>query len=144
MKRQEKTKAPADGATPNPSGARFAGMISGLGKHHTNKHSDKPYLRLEWSDILAMVDSPQEDVLKDAAQWLIPSSLDSRVHQEQFERGCFYALWADCDWKNIEEPLSMTKVAQVVASLTDGADYEIYASKSARGPAEVPHPGAPG
>ena len=132
MKRQEKTKAPADGATPNPSGARFAGMISGLGKHHTNKHGDKPYLRLAWSDILAMVDAPQQDVKKDDAQWLIPSSLDSRVHQEQFDRGCFHALWADCDWKNVEEPLSMTKVAQVVASLIDGADYEVYASRSAK------------
>jgi hypothetical protein len=128
---QDKTERVTAGLGGSEEGAD-AGMISGFGKFHTNKNGDNPYSRLEWSDILAMVDAPQQDVKKDDAQWLIPSSLDSRVHQEQFDRGCFHALWADCDWKNVEEPLSMTKVAQVVASLIDGADYEVYASRSAK------------
>jgi hypothetical protein len=107
------------------------GVISGRGKNHTNKYGTNPYTRLEWADIVAMVDSPQPGVEKDQAQWLIPSTLDSRVHAEQAKRGSFHMLWADADWKDIEKPLPMPAVAETVAKVLKGADYEVYASRSA-------------
>lgn len=106
----------------------LAGMISGFGKHHSNKNGDHPYLRLLLDDIRKLVDDPPS-VPKDKAQWLIPSTLDSRVHAEQAEHGEFWALWADVDWKAIV-PKPMLAVFNFVVTVT-ASDVEVYSSKSA-------------
>ena len=105
-----------------------SGMISGRGKYHSNKNGDKPYLRVTLADVRDMVDNPPS-VDKDQAQWLIPSTLDTRVHAEQEASGEFWMLWADVDWKELA-PKPMAGVAAVVKGLI-GADVEIYASRSA-------------
>lgn len=111
-----------------PTGFEQAGMISGLGKFYSNKNGDKPYLRVILADVRKMVDNPPS-VDKDQAQWLIPSTLDARVHAEQEACGEFWMLWADVDWKALA-PKPMSDVASVVRGLI-GADVEIYASRSA-------------
>jgi hypothetical protein len=103
-------------------------MISGYGSRHTNKYGRNPYKRLEWSDIVGMVDKPQPGIDKAQAQWLIPSSLDSRVFREQEEHGSFFALWADLD----KDPPALDVVAQFADAALHGADFEIYTSRSAR------------
>lgn len=104
------------------------GMISGHGSWHTNKNGRNPYKRLEWSDIVGMVDKPQPGIDKAQAQWLIPSSLDSRVFKEQESGGSFFALWADLD----KDPPALDVVAKFADAALKGADYEIYTSRSAR------------
>lgn len=111
-----------------PTGREQAGLISGLGKFHSNKNGDRPYLRVTLADVRNMVDNPPS-VDKDQAQWLIPSTLDTRVHAEQEARGEFWMLWADVDWKALA-PQPMAGVAAVAQGLI-GADFEIYASRSA-------------
>ncbi len=111
-----------------PTGFEQAGLISGLGKFHSNKAGDQPYLRVTLADVRKMVDNPPS-VDKDQAQWLIPSTLDTRVHAEQEAHGEFWMLWADVDWKALA-PKPMSDVAAVVRGLI-GADFEIYASRSA-------------
>ena len=111
-----------------PMSSNGTGMISGFGKFHSNKNGDQPYLRLSLDDIRKLVDEPPS-VPKDTAQWLIPSHYDSRVHAEQEAHGAFWLLWGDVDWKHLA-PRPMDDVAFVVDGLI-GADFEIYASRSA-------------
>jgi AAA domain len=123
----ERVTANSGGCQPDADAA----MISGFGRFHTDKNGTRPYGRLAWSDILAMVDHPQEGVPKDNAQWLIPSTLSSRVHAEQERNGQFHALWADVDWKEVEHPRPMDDVVGFISDQLNGADFEVYASKSA-------------
>ena len=104
-------------------------LISGFGSFHTDKDGQKPYTLISMADVRKLVDAPQQ-VDKARAQWVIPSSLESRVHAEQTKDGQFWALWADVDWKETP-PKPMGAVASYVAALTEGADYEVYASRGA-------------
>ncbi len=111
-----------------PMSSNGTGMISGCGKFYSNKNGDKPYLRISLKDIRRLVDNPSS-VPKDNAQWIIPSTFDTRVHAEQELHGEFLALWADVDWKHLTAR-PMAEVASIVDGLI-GADVEIYASRSA-------------
>lgn len=106
-----------------------AGLCSGIGQHHTNKPGHpkrKAYISVTLSDIAEMLDSPPE-VVKEKGQWVIPSTLPSRVHAEQRNQGEFCALWAD-----IDEPDGMTfqEMFSRASSIVD-ADFMAYTSRSA-------------
>ncbi|NDF98914.1 MAG: hypothetical protein EB101_08325, partial [Chitinophagia bacterium] len=97
-------------------------MVSGFGKYHGKNVGS--YAEITYTQIQALVDNPQQ-VEKDVAQWVIPSTLQTRVHAEQREFGEFWMLWADLD----KNPLNINLVEELVRAL--GCDYEIYASRSA-------------
>jgi len=107
-----------------------AAMISGRGKHHTsnpNAKHPKPLDLITWADILAMVDSPQR-VPKDAAQWLIPSTYQSRKFHEQEAHGEYWVLWADLD----KNPPTLDRVLDVLTlEILGAADFEVFSSRSA-------------
>lgn len=65
-------------------------LCCGYGRHHSPKAKDnpKPYVTVSLNDIQQMLDNPL-DVDKLKAPWVIPSTLPSRVHAEQRERGSF-------------------------------------------------------
>ena len=109
-------------------------MLSGFGQFHTNEadHAkpDKdltPYLTIDLTGIRTLVDTPQE-VDKSRAQWLIPSTLQSRRFKAQETDGQYWMLWADFD----NDPQPIEAVQDVVVLLVLGEfDFEIYNSKSA-------------
>jgi hypothetical protein len=103
--------------------------ISGFGQFHTNepgKAKRKPYLDIDWDEIRALVDNPQQ-VKKAKARWLIPSIHPSRNFKEQEKNGRYYLLWADID----QNPKQIIEVASIIEDFILGSDYEIYTSKSA-------------
>ena len=73
-------------------------LCSGLGRHlpHNAKKNPRPLQAVTLGDLYAMLDDPQQ-VPKDRAPWFIPSTLVSRTHAEQRERGRFLCLWAETD-----------------------------------------------
>lgn len=97
-------------------------MVSGFGKYHGKKVGS--YEDITYEQIQALVDNPQQ-VDKDSAQWVIPSTLKTRVHVKQREFGEFWMLWADLD----KPPLSVDGLEFLVE--TFDCDFEIYASRSA-------------
>ena len=99
-----------------------AAMVSGFGKYHGKNVGS--YASITYEQIQALVDNPQQ-VEKDVALRVIPSTLKTRVHAEQREFGDFWMLWADLD----KNPLNINLVEELVRAL--GCDYEIYASRSA-------------
>jgi hypothetical protein len=104
-------------------------LCSGQGKYHTNSPNAKnprPYVSVTLSQIKVMAANPQS-VPKESAQWAIFSTLPSREHAEQKERGQFFALWAD-----IDAPGDLT-FSQIVgaACLAVQGQFFAYASRSA-------------
>jgi len=83
-------------------------------------------------DINSMVKNPV-DVKKLDCPYFIPSNLMSKTHQEQRDKGKFYALVADVDWKEVESEkiLTMLYVAEHFNSILPDTQATIYASKSA-------------
>ena len=79
-------------------GKQEIGLCSGFGQWHSpnNKRDPRQYVTVTMPDIIAMMENPPS-VEKAKAQWVIFSTLPSRVHAEQREHGQFYALWADID-----------------------------------------------
>ena len=73
-------------------------VCSGFGQWHSpnNERDPKPYTSTTLASVRAMLDTPQS-MAKENAQWVILSTLPSRVHTEQREQGYFVALWADID-----------------------------------------------
>jgi hypothetical protein len=73
-------------------------LCSGFGQYHSpnNKKDPREYQSATINDILAMLPNPIS-VAKGNAQWVIFSTLPSRIHAEQRAQGRFYALWADID-----------------------------------------------
>lgn len=73
-------------------------LCSGFGQWHSpnNERSPKPYATVTMAAIDSMLENPAQTD-KEQAQWVIFSSLASRVHSEQLKHGEFYALWADID-----------------------------------------------
>jgi len=105
-------------------------LISALGRKATNKFGSS-LGRITWPEICDLCDKPAEGVQKEHAQWVIPSTLESRVHADQREHGLFWILWADIDWK-ASPPRPMAEVASVLLRIID-SDIEVYATKSATG-----------
>lgn len=97
-------------------------MVSGYGAYHGKNVGS--YEAIDYTQIQALVDSPQR-VSKDVAQWVIPSTLPTRVHAEQREFGEFWMLWVDLD----KNPPGVEVIEPLVQTLA--CDYEIYASRSA-------------
>ena len=60
-------------------------FVSGFGKYHTTGQ-DRPLTYSSLDLIREAVDNPPS-VPKDQAQWIIPSSLQSRSKSEQLEQG---------------------------------------------------------
>lgn len=109
--------------------ARNAGasLCSGYGQWHSENHPlrPRPYTTISLSEIERMVQQPPSTE-KELAQWVIFSTLPSRVHSEQRENGRFYALWAD-----IDKPGSLS--LSDIADLLDGflPSYIAYTTKGA-------------
>lgn len=110
-----------------------AKLVSGIGSYHTNEPDPnkpdkklRPYDVITWSEILELVDNPQE-VKKRQARWIIPSTLQSRNFFKQEAEGKFYILWSDLD----DNQLCLRELAETIDNILDGADFELYTSKSA-------------
>lgn len=88
---------------------------------------DQGLCNLSLHDIRALVDRPQ-DVPKGEARWCIPSTLQSRDKKRQMSEGQFVALWGDIDAPGIQ---TIESIAQAVAGIVCGCDFEVYATKSA-------------
>ena len=73
-------------------------FCSGFGKHHSpnNERDPRPLLGISMDEIRTKLKNPQA-VDKSKAQWAIFSTLRSRSHAEQRQRGEYHALWADID-----------------------------------------------
>jgi hypothetical protein len=74
------------------------GLCSGFGQWHSPNNKKEPlnYVKVSMPKIQYMLSHPLS-VEKSKAQWVIFSTLPSRIHSEQRENGNFYALWADID-----------------------------------------------
>ena len=79
-------------------GLPAVGLCSGFGQWHSpnNKKNPLHYAKCSLPKIQYMMSNPP-CVKKQDAQWVIFSTLPSRVHSEQREQGRYYALWADID-----------------------------------------------
>ena len=97
------------------------GWLSGVGKRNQGSNS------LNFQEIRALVDEPQE-VPKGDARWCIPSTLQSRNKEQQMEAGQFVALLGDIDAPGAH---TITTIAQAVADIVCGCNFEVYATKSA-------------
>lgn len=105
------------------------GLCSGHGQFHSvdNKKFPQAYITISISEIKTLIKSPPS-MEKEKAQWVIFSTLRSRVFQEQNKKGLFYALWADIDdtqGKTFTEIVSQTQEA------IPEADFLAYTSRSA-------------
>jgi hypothetical protein len=108
-------------------------LCSGFGQSHTNEvDPDKPnkrlksYITVSREDIQALVDNPQS-ADKTQAQWVIPSTLPSRKFKKQEEQGIYSFLWCDFD----KNPPPLPVLEKHAISILDGADFELYNSRSA-------------
>lgn len=100
-------------------------MVSGFGQNHSAKNGT-PYVPITLPEIRRMVDNPLT-VDKALAQWLIPSSLPTRVFAKQEAHGQFHMLWADLD----RNAPPLDAVQQFLDGILSGADFEVYTSRSA-------------
>ncbi|WP_289028755.1 hypothetical protein [uncultured Paraglaciecola sp.] len=107
-------------------------FISGFGKHYTNnpEKKGKPCYHASFPEIgLAHIEkllaTPQA-VVKDKAQWVIFSRLQSRVHAEQREQGVYSALWCDIDETN----LTINDFTEKLSSIVNGSLVFTYTSRS--------------
>ena len=97
---------------------------SGFGVKHTDKH--KPFSTITWSQITELVDCPQ-DIDKARGQWIIPSTLVSRLRRDQEKGGEYWMLWADID----EKPPVLDELSKFLLVFLDGSRFEVYTTKSA-------------
>jgi len=105
-----------------------AKMVSGIGQFHTNepdKAKRTPYLAISYSDIVTLVDKPQQ-VDKSHAQWFIPSTEPTRTYKKQEQHGRYFCLWADLD----KHPPTLSKLEKMLKGIIP-SDYEIYNTSSA-------------
>lgn len=110
--------------TSKPDIVYLPACLSGHGQFDTIK-PDRQLGSVTMEQIRAMVDNPQ-DVPKGNAQWLIPSTLHSRVFAEQAQNGQFYYLWADLDANTLFDGLF-----NLTMDILRQSDFELYTSKSA-------------
>ena len=97
---------------------------SGFGVKHTDKH--KPFSTITWSQITELVDCPQ-DIDKARGQWIIPSTLVSRLRRDQEKGGEYWMLWADID----DKPPVLDELSKFLSVFLDGSRFEVYTTKSA-------------
>ena len=97
---------------------------SGFGVKHTDKH--KPFSTITWSQITELVDCPQ-DIDKALGQWIIPSTLVSRLRRDQEKGGEYWMLWADID----DKPPVLDELSKFLSVFLDGSRFEVYTTKSA-------------
>lgn len=105
----------------------LAPLCSGYGQWHSpnNTKDPQPFISTTIAEIQGGLESPAS-VDKARGQWAIFSTLQSRVHAEQRERGQFVALWADID-DAAGQPF--TDMAAVCGDLLPG--FIAYTSRSA-------------
>ncbi|MBA2484249.1 MAG: hypothetical protein H0V39_07485, partial [Nitrosomonas sp.] len=104
-------------------------LVSGYGQFHSNESTAKnpqSYAQVTLEDIRCLVDNPQQ-VDKTQAQWLIPSTLQSRIFKKQEENGEYLLLWVDID-KNLPD---FDKLVEITNLILDSHDFEAYTSRSA-------------
>jgi hypothetical protein len=104
-------------------------LCSGYGSYHTNSiaaKKTKPYANISIACIYKMAANPSS-LAKDKAQWVIPSTLLTRVHAEQRENGVYHAIWGD-----IDEHTELESVKDVLAELFGHNQYLIYSSSRSK------------
>ena len=99
-------------------------LCSGFGQYHTDRI--KPYSSITLDKITELIEKPTR-LAKDKAQWVIPSTLLTRVHAEQRENGTYYAIWGD-----IDEHTELDSVKGVLAELVGHNQYLIYSSSRSK------------
>ena len=118
-----------------PKSKAGPGMVSGFGETHTNEADPSkprkkltPYVAITLEQIQARMANPQS-VPKPQAQWIIPSSLMSRLRDAQKANGLYQLLWADFD----KDPKPISEVADMLDLVVLGYDTnrEQYSSRSA-------------
>ena len=107
-------------------------FCSGFGQYHTNEFDPQkpekkltPYIQTSYSELMALVDDPQQ-IDKRKAQWIIPSSHLSRTFKAQELHGSYLLLWADIDKGSPE-----IEQVQTVLNQMGHFNYEIYTTSSA-------------
>ena len=116
----------------NPTGKNLSsqGLCSGFGQYHSPKNRTCPrdYGAITLDEIKQLAAHPQK-VPKENAQWAIFSSLFSRIHAEQRDKGRFFALWADID----EQPdrLTFDDIKGRTCEAVPGVNLITYTSKGA-------------
>ena len=102
-------------------------MVSGSGQYATDRNGTRPDALnvINFYGVRDLVDVPQK-VEKGTAQWLIPSTHQSRKGHDT--NGLRPVIWAD-----IDEPGSRTiqQTADLMRDLIGGCDFEVYTSRSA-------------
>ena len=73
-----------------------------------------------------LVDHPQ-DIDKARGQWIIPSTLISRLRRDQEKKGEYWMLWADID----DKPPVLDELSKFLSVFLDGSRFEVYTTKSA-------------
>jgi hypothetical protein len=110
------------------------GVCSGFGAYHTDNEDSKnkqSYELVVFDTIKKMIDNPKTAIDKDKAQWIIPSIVKSRVHAVHKGEGDYLYLWGDVDYKHTTDCKTIKEVGLVVSSITGGADFEIWTTRSA-------------
>ena len=105
------------------------GFCSGFGRYHTTSPQSpnpKAYNTITYAEILELAKKPPT-VPKEKAQWVIPSTLLSRVKAEQLADGEFHFLALDLD--DAAPPL--TEIASALHALMGDVSSLYYSSKSA-------------
>ena len=103
-------------------------MAHGVGNYHTNNplaKSPTPLLTIVWANIQRLVDTPGY-CAKDKAGWFIPSTLPSRLVEEQIARGSFIVMPFDFD----DVPCSFAQLTTIVNGIFGNSDLELYSTKS--------------
>jgi hypothetical protein len=105
-------------------------LCSGYGKWYTTNPEARvvqsEYKTITIEKIFEMASTPTS-LAKDKAQWVIPSTLLTRVHAEQREKGVYYAIWGD-----IDEHTELESVKEVLAELVGHNQYLIYSSSRSK------------
>ena len=99
-------------------------LCSGFGQYHTDRI--KPYSSVTLDKITELTEEPTR-LAKDNAQWVIPSTLLTRVHAEQREKGIYHAIWGD-----IDEHTELESIKDVLAELVGHNQYLIYSSSRSK------------
>jgi hypothetical protein len=105
-----------------------AGLCSGHGQKYTTKYGQySKYLTVSLEDIQGTMTAPPS-VAKEKAQWVILSTLPSRVNSDQRENGLYTALNADLD------DLNGFTFEDIISRAGSVLDYTfwVYTSRSAK------------
>jgi hypothetical protein len=104
-------------------------FCSGFGRYHTDNPDNpkaRPFSTITYDEIVEKASMPPT-VLKQSAQWFIPSVLLSRSKSTQIKHGKFYSLVLDLD----HNPPTINKIAEIVTLACRGCNFLIYTSRSA-------------